>query len=97
LPFNAAYAASKYSMRVFTDVLRRELRPWGIYVGIIEPSYVKTAIGQRSVESTKGVIEKLPKEAMEYYGEEFKEEVLIARQKQNEKKIPIGLVQKLDN
>jgi NAD(P)-dependent dehydrogenase (short-subunit alcohol dehydrogenase family) len=44
LPFLGPYAASKHALEAFADVLRIELRPWGIAVSIVEPASVKTAI-----------------------------------------------------
>src|SRR4051812_39464080 len=41
-PLAGAYAASKFAMEAITDSLRRELRPWGIEVSIVEPGGVKT-------------------------------------------------------
>lgn len=36
-PFKGPYSASKAALRVITESLRRELAPWGIYAGVIEP------------------------------------------------------------
>ena len=44
LPFLGPYAASKHALEALVDVLRIELRPWGISVSIVEPASVKTAI-----------------------------------------------------
>ena len=37
LPSQPAYCASKYAVEGFSDVLRREMYPWGVSVHIIEP------------------------------------------------------------
>jgi NAD(P)-dependent dehydrogenase (short-subunit alcohol dehydrogenase family) len=39
-----AYSASKFALEAISDVLRLELRPWGICVSQIEPGGIKTEI-----------------------------------------------------
>jgi len=97
LPFSGTYSGSKFALKVFSDALRRELRPWNIYVGLIEPSYVKTAMANRSLSVTSSTFKSLPKEAHDYYGEDFTEEKLVKRWEENEKKILTGHQLKLDN
>jgi NAD(P)-dependent dehydrogenase (short-subunit alcohol dehydrogenase family) len=43
-PYMGAYAASKHALEAVTDVLRVELRRWGIQVAIVEPDSVATPI-----------------------------------------------------
>jgi len=43
-PFMAAYASSKHALEGFSDSLRRELHPFGVYVSILECNSVKTPI-----------------------------------------------------
>jgi len=43
-PYMGAYAASKHALEALTDVLRVELRKWGIHVAIVEPDSVATPI-----------------------------------------------------
>jgi NAD(P)-dependent dehydrogenase (short-subunit alcohol dehydrogenase family) len=40
VPLLGAYAASKFGLEGFSDTLRRELRPWGIEVSVIEPGTI---------------------------------------------------------
>ena len=44
LPLIGPYAASKFGLEAVSDSLRRELRPWGIHVAVIEPGAVTTPI-----------------------------------------------------
>ena len=44
LPLIGPYAASKFGLEAVSDSLRRELRPWGIHVSVIEPGAVVTPI-----------------------------------------------------
>lgn len=48
LPFAGAYAASKHALEAVSDSLRRELRPWGIAVCVIEPGAVASEIWTKS-------------------------------------------------
>ena len=50
-PFLGAYNISKFALEGFTDVLRMELRPWGISVSIIEPGAIATPIWEKSFAS----------------------------------------------
>lgn len=47
LPFLGPYAASKHALEAFADVLRVELRPFGITVSIVEPASIATPIWQK--------------------------------------------------
>jgi NAD(P)-dependent dehydrogenase (short-subunit alcohol dehydrogenase family) len=40
----APYSASKFAVEGFSDSLRRELFPFGVFVSLIEPGFFKTAI-----------------------------------------------------
>ena len=44
LPLVGPYAASKFALEAVSDSLRRELRPWGIHVSLVEPGAVTTPI-----------------------------------------------------
>jgi short-subunit dehydrogenase len=42
LPFNSAYAASKFALEGFSESLRQEMLPFNVYVSLIEPGQVHT-------------------------------------------------------
>ena len=42
----AAYSVTKYGVEGFSDVLRREMHPWGIKVSMVEPGAHHTLEGQ---------------------------------------------------
>src|SRR5215212_5087853 len=44
LPMVGPYAASKFGLEAVSDSLRRELRPWGMHVALVEPGGVTTPI-----------------------------------------------------
>jgi NAD(P)-dependent dehydrogenase (short-subunit alcohol dehydrogenase family) len=66
MPFLGANSASKFAMEAFTDVLRMELRPWGISVSIVEPTYVATPIWERAVGNE--ALRRFPQQAYDLYG-----------------------------
>ena len=62
LPFLGAYAMSKFALEAMADVLRLELRPWGIEVALVEPGTIATPIWSKPQRD-------LPAGAAELYGE----------------------------
>lgn len=44
LPYLSTYNSSKYAAEAFSDSLRLEVKPWGVRVHIIEPTFYKTRI-----------------------------------------------------
>ena len=69
LPLAGPYAASKFAIEAISDSLRRELRPWGIQVSAIEPGAVQTPIWEKGAEAADGLMEDMPADVMERYGE----------------------------
>jgi short-subunit dehydrogenase len=51
LPFNSAYAASKFAMEGYFEAMRHEVRPFGVYVSLVEPQGVKTDTLDSSIQS----------------------------------------------
>lgn len=60
LPFLGAYAASKHALEAVTDVLRVELRPFGIAVTVIEPGTIATPIWRKGGERFQELAANLP-------------------------------------
>lgn len=54
LPFSGAYAASKHALEALSDSLRRELRPWGIAVSLLEPGAVATGMWDKALTAAEG-------------------------------------------
>ena len=53
LPLVGPYAASKVGLEAVSDSLRRELRPWGIHVSVIEPGAVVTPIWEKGARDRR--------------------------------------------
>src|SRR5258708_2295017 len=60
--FLGPYAASKHAIEAFTDALRQELRPWGIWVSVIEPGAVATPIWEEGARTSDQLLEAVPAE-----------------------------------
>ena len=52
LPGGGAYHASKYAVEALSDVLRYEVKPFGVEVVVIQPGNVKTGFAARTASST---------------------------------------------
>jgi NAD(P)-dependent dehydrogenase (short-subunit alcohol dehydrogenase family) len=68
LPMVGPYAASKHALEAVSDALRRELRPWGIHVSLIEPGAVVTPIWDRGRETADRLEAEMGEEARDRYG-----------------------------
>ncbi len=71
LPFMGGYAASKFALRALNDVLRRELKPWGIEVILIELGFVSSEMGAKGITQAESALEGLPAEAKALYARAF--------------------------
>jgi NAD(P)-dependent dehydrogenase (short-subunit alcohol dehydrogenase family) len=69
VPLVGPYAASKFALEGMSDSLRRELRPWGMHVALIEPGAVSTPIWDKGVDQAQELERDAPPEVRERYGE----------------------------
>jgi NAD(P)-dependent dehydrogenase (short-subunit alcohol dehydrogenase family) len=67
-PFVGVYSASKAAVASLCHALRLELRPWGIKVICVEPGSIATPIWEKGLDAFGKGLEKMPPEALEYYG-----------------------------
>ena len=65
--FASAYCISKYGVEAFSDALRREMRPWGVLVSVIEPGAFQTAGIHKIAGSMKQLWNNLNPEVKEDY------------------------------
>ncbi|XP_032992302.1 17-beta-hydroxysteroid dehydrogenase type 6-like [Lacerta agilis] len=74
--FAAPYTASKYGVEAFSDILRREMHPFGVQVSIIEPGCFKTPMQSNIVESYNNAWSQAPSDIKEAYGRHYYERCL---------------------
>eukprot|EP00211_Chloroparvula_japonica_P007936 CAMPEP_0119122858 /NCGR_PEP_ID=MMETSP1310-20130426/2989_1 /TAXON_ID=464262 /ORGANISM="Genus nov. species nov., Strain RCC2339" /LENGTH=315 /DNA_ID=CAMNT_0007112581 /DNA_START=207 /DNA_END=1154 /DNA_ORIENTATION=+ len=70
-PLASAYAASKYAVEAFSDSLRRELRPHGVAVSLIEPGFVATEIFGKASGAVDSRVGALAQEEKDRYSIDF--------------------------
>jgi NAD(P)-dependent dehydrogenase (short-subunit alcohol dehydrogenase family) len=68
-PLLGPYAASKFALEGLADALRRELIPWGIRVSVIQPGRVNTPIWNKSLAAAEDLLNAMPGEVHQLYGE----------------------------
>ncbi len=83
LPFFGPYAASKFALEAISDSWRVELRPWGIWVALVEPGVVDTPMREKVIATLRKAREAYPPEAYKLYGQIFG-----AAEQQEERGIP---------
>jgi len=52
LPFLGPYCASKFALEGYSESLRHELKPLGIHVSLVEPSFYKTKLASNKERTT---------------------------------------------
>lgn len=67
-PFLGPYAVSKFALEGLSDSLRRELRPFGLQVSLVEAGRVATPIWGKAVDAFDRMRAELPREAEAFYG-----------------------------
>ena len=67
-PALGPYSMSKHALEAFSDALRREVRPWGIEVSLLEPGAIATEIWQKGATDFDGILRAPPPGLMEKYG-----------------------------
>lgn len=56
LPVSGPYCASKYALEAFSDAMRLELFPFGIFVVLIEPGNINTNFMENAVRKSDGAL-----------------------------------------
>ena len=70
-PMKSAYSASKYALESFSDCLRREMAPWGLYVSVIEPGPMRTPINEGHDILMNKLWNRLSVDVQERWGQDF--------------------------
>ncbi|XP_032060617.1 retinol dehydrogenase 16-like [Aythya fuligula] len=73
--FGGGYCPSKYGVEAFSDSLRREMRPFGVQISIIEPGGFQTGMTDPGglVKALQHLWERLPAEIQAAYGPHYLE------------------------
>ncbi len=67
-PMLTPYCMSKYAMEAMADGLRRELRPFGVHVVLLEPGGIQSKIWEKGIGESEQFIKNAPPEMMQVYG-----------------------------
>jgi NAD(P)-dependent dehydrogenase (short-subunit alcohol dehydrogenase family) len=67
-PILGPYAASKYAIEAIGEAQRRELRPWGIEVVVVEPGAVATPIWDKGQAAAEKILQNASPQELELYG-----------------------------
>jgi len=70
-PFLGPYAAAQFAKEGLSDALRRELRPLGVSVSVIQPGAIVTPIWAKMRRSAEEIFALAPSEPTEAYRERF--------------------------
>ena len=78
-PMFGAYHAAKFGLEAVGDAFRRELRPWGIEVSIIEPGSIATPIWDRGQKQADRIVERADPQRVELYADQIEAYRDVAR------------------
>jgi NAD(P)-dependent dehydrogenase (short-subunit alcohol dehydrogenase family) len=78
-PFLGPYASSKAAVRSLSTALRGELRPWGIWVALVEPGAIDTEIWRKGEEGSGQAIAALPESTRRLYDRQLRALVSTVR------------------
>lgn len=67
-PFMSPYGSSKHALEALSDALRVELRPWGVYVSIVNPGHIRTPIWEKSLDAIESSMQSWPDQVYRLYG-----------------------------
>lgn len=70
-PYLGVYAASQFAKEGLSDALRRELRPLGVSVSVIQPGAIGTPIWHKTRQSAEEILATAPAEVVEVYRARF--------------------------
>jgi NAD(P)-dependent dehydrogenase (short-subunit alcohol dehydrogenase family) len=70
-PFVGPYSSSKAAVRALSAALRRELRPWGIHVALVEPGALDTPIWRKGEDHADETLDALPERVRTLYARQL--------------------------
>lgn len=72
LPYLGAYAAAQFAKEAISDSLRRELRPSGVTVSVVQPGAIRTPIWEKLDQAGEEVIDGAPESTVALYRGPFR-------------------------
>ncbi|MET9950592.1 SDR family oxidoreductase [Streptomyces sp. NPDC006339] len=67
IPYLGAYASAQFAKEALTDVLRRELRPHGVDVSVVQPGAIMTPIWGKVSETARAAMDGVPEHIADLY------------------------------
>ncbi|HZF87477.1 SDR family oxidoreductase [Streptomyces sp.] len=67
IPYLGAYASAQFAKEALTDVLRRELRPHGVDVSVVQPGAIMTPIWGKVTETARAAMDGVPETVADLY------------------------------
>ena len=77
-PFITAYSSSKFAVESISDGLRREMKPFGVKVIVIEPGAIDTPIWNKGAPSKEEAVASLPPSLVEVYRKTYSRFIELA-------------------
>jgi NAD(P)-dependent dehydrogenase (short-subunit alcohol dehydrogenase family) len=81
LPTNAAYCSSKHALESYSDVLRCEMKPWGVDVVVVQPATMRTPMAMAFADSWGKSFKTADSDRRAAYGDLWAEKVTQAMKK----------------
>jgi NAD(P)-dependent dehydrogenase (short-subunit alcohol dehydrogenase family) len=72
IPFGGTLNGSKSAFAMMSESLRLELRPWGMYVVIIDPGAITTPAVDKTLGDPEGMLRRMSPDAERLYGKLFR-------------------------
>lgn len=72
IPFGGTLNGSKSAFAMMSESLRLELRPWGMYVSIIDPGAITTPAVDKTLGDPEGMLRRMSPDAERLYGKFFR-------------------------
>lgn len=78
-PFAGPYSASKAALAAMSHAMRRELRPHGVHVALLEPGNIETRIWDEHIRSVETLLERTAPDARRTYEEHLEADMRMVR------------------
>jgi NAD(P)-dependent dehydrogenase (short-subunit alcohol dehydrogenase family) len=96
-PFTGAYCGSKGAVHLMSSSLRRELRPWGIWVTCIEPGSIATKIWSKGDAANKASVEAMSPEGRARYARSMEGMAKVVRRQDTAGLEPAAVARRIEH